>query len=134
MLAPMKGDDIAERLLAFAKRVLRICRQLPDDYAGRHVSRQLIRCSSGGGSNYEEARGAESLADFTHKIAVAKKEIRESLYWLRLIDGELLQQELLAELIREARELAAILTASVRTARMRVRAARRATVGPSSRS
>lgn len=119
MLDPMKGDDIAERLLSFAKRVLRLCRQLPDDYAGKHVSRQLIRCCSGGGSNYEEARGAESLADFTHKLAVAKKEIRESLYWLRLIDGELLQNEQLPILIQEARELAAILTTSVRTARAR---------------
>jgi four helix bundle protein len=106
--------------------VLRLCRQLPDDYAGKHVSRQLIRCSSGGGSNYEEARGAESLADFTHKLAVAKKEIRESFYWLRLIDGELLQDDQLAALIREARELSAILTTSVRTERMRMKAKRRA--------
>ena len=130
----MKGDDIAERLLAFAKSVLRLCRQLPDDYAGKHVSRQLIRCSSGGGSNYEEARGAESLADFTHKLAVAKKEIRESLYWLRLIDGELLQDEQLAPLIREARELSAILTTSVRTARMREKAERRADRSPNHRT
>ena len=125
MFESMKGDDIAERLLAFAKRVLRLCRQLPDDYAGKHVSRQLIRCSSGGGSNYEEARGAESLADFTHKLAVAKKEIRESLYWLRHIDGELLQDEQLPTVIREARELTAILTTSVRTARTREKLERR---------
>ena len=130
----MKGDDIAERLLAFAKHVLRLCRQLPDDYAGKHVFRQLIRCSSGGGSNYEEARGAESLADFTHKLAVAKKEIPESLYWLQLIDGELLKDEQLSPLIREARELSAILTTSVRTARMRVKAERSADRPPNHRS
>lgn len=134
MLRQMKGDDIAERLLTFAKRVLRLCRQLPDDYAGRHVSRQLIRCSSGGGSNYEEARGAESLADFTHKLGVARKEIRESLYWLRLIDGELLEDQQLAALIREARELSAILTTSVRTARLRERAERKGDRSPSHRS
>ena len=130
----MKGDDIAERLLAFARRVLRLCRELPDDFAGRHVARQLIRCSSGSGSNYEEARGAESLADFIHKLGIAKKEIRESLYWLRLIDGELLEEEKLATLIREARELSAILTTSVRTARIRERAARKAHRLPSARS
>lgn len=130
----MKGDDIAERLLAFAKRVLRLCRQLPKDYPGKHVSRQLIRCSSGGGSNYEEARGAESLADFTHKLAIAKKEIRESLYWLRLIDGELLQDEQIAVLIREARELSAILTTSVKTARMREKAVRKPDRPPNHRS
>ncbi len=74
----MKGDDIAERLLKFAKRVLRVCREFPNDFAGKHVVRQLIRCSSGGGANDEEARGRESLADFIHKMAVARKEIRES--------------------------------------------------------
>jgi four helix bundle protein len=130
----MKGDDIAERLLTFAKRVLRLSRQLPDDYAGRHASRQLIRCSSGGGSNYEEARGAESLADFTHKLGVARKELRESLYWLRLIDGELLQDESIAPLIREARELSAILTTSVRTARLRQTAERKRDRPPTHRS
>lgn len=134
MLRPMKGDDIAERLLTFAKSVLRLCPQLPDDYAGRHVSRQLIRCSSGGGSNYEEARGAESLADFTHKLGVARKEIRESLYWLRLIDGELLEDHQLAALIREARELSAILTTSVRTARLRETAERKGDRSPRHRS
>ena len=115
----MKGDDIAERLLRFSKRVLRLCRTFPDDFAGKHVARQLIRCSSGGGSNYEEARGAESAADFIHKMAVARKEIRESRYWLRLADPELAQGSELAGLIREANELAAILTASIKTARAR---------------
>ena len=88
---------------------------------GKHVARQLIRCSSGGGSNYEEARGAESLADFVHKLAVARKEIRESLYWLRLTEGELVQGAEIAALIREANELTAILTSSVKTARARAR-------------
>lgn len=80
----MKGDDIAQRLLDFAKRALRLCRNFPDDYAGKHIARQLIRCSTGSGANYEEARGGESRADFIHKLGVARKEIREALYWLRL--------------------------------------------------
>ncbi len=105
----MKGDDIAERLLKFAMRVLRLCREFPNDFAGKHVVRQLIRCSSGGGANYKEARGGESLADFIHKMAVARKEIRESLYWLRLADPELMQGAEIASLNREANELSAIL-------------------------
>jgi four helix bundle protein len=115
----MKGDDIADRLLRFTKRVLRLCRTFPDDFAGKHVAHQLIRCSSGGGSNYEEARGAESLADFIHKLCVARKEIRESLYWLRIADPELAQGPEITALIQEASELAAILTSSVKTARAR---------------
>jgi four helix bundle protein len=115
----MKGDDIAERLLSFSKRVLRLCREIGKDFAGKHVARQLVRCASGGGSNYEEARGAESIADFVHKLSISRKEIRESLYWLRLADGELAEGSEIGSLIREANELTAILTSSVRTAKIR---------------
>ena len=45
---------------------------------------QLERSGPGAGANYEEARGAESPADFVHKVRVALKELRETRYWLRL--------------------------------------------------
>lgn len=80
-----------------------------------------MRAATGGGSNYEEARGAESRADFIHKVGVANKEMREALYWLRLVqDAEVVVGgEQLAALVREADELVAILTASIKTARQR---------------
>jgi four helix bundle protein len=116
----MKGDDIAERLLDFADRVLRVCRDLRQDVPGRHVARQLIRAASAGGAIYEEARGAESRADFVHKIGIATKEARESLYWLKLIHrAELAPGHSVQKLIGEASELVAILTASGRTAKAR---------------
>jgi four helix bundle protein len=118
----MKGDDIADRLLTFAKRVLQLCRELAKDFGGKHVARQLIRCASGGDSNYEEARGAESLADFVHKMSVARKEVRESLYWLRLVKGDLADGPEIVALIGEANELTAILTSSVKTAKARAQA------------
>ena len=43
----MKGDDIADRLLGFAKRVLGLCRRFPEDFAGKHVARQLRGRRSG---------------------------------------------------------------------------------------
>jgi four helix bundle protein len=114
----MKGDDIAERLLAFADQAVRVARALPNDATGKHVARQLIRSSTGGGANYEEGRGAESRADFAHKVSIAAKEIRESGYWLRLIErAEMASAEVLGALIREANELVAILTSSAKTAK-----------------
>ncbi len=81
-----------------------------------------MRAASGGGSNYEEARGAESRADFIHKVAVAAKELRESLYWLALAqEAELFDVDVEA-LVREANELVAILTSSVKTAKYRAQA------------
>lgn len=114
----MKGDDLAERLLGFADQVLRLCSDLRQDVPGRHVARQLVRAASAGGAIYEEARAAESRADFIHKIGMASKETRESLYWLTLIErSELAPGHQLDKLIREAGELVAILTASGRTAK-----------------
>jgi four helix bundle protein len=98
--------------------VLRIARGLPRDVIGRHVMTQLVRCASGSGANYGEARRAESRADFAHKAGVAAKEMGETLYWLQVIhELPLLRSEDLPRLMREADELAAILVASARTAR-----------------
>ena len=113
----MKGDNIADRLLAFAADVLVVADKLPKNATGRHVMTQLVRAASGGGSNYEEARAAESRADFVHKVAIAAKEAREALYWLRLIDRAKLCEVSVAALVGEANELVAILTSSVRTAK-----------------
>jgi four helix bundle protein len=114
----MKGDDISERLLDFAVRVLRLVQALPKNVAGRHVSGQLVRSGTSAGSNYEEARGAESRADFVHKLAISSKETRESSFWLRLVHrAALVKPDLVTSLIREAEELSAILAKSLSTAR-----------------
>jgi four helix bundle protein len=121
----MKGDDIAERLLDFSAEVVVLVRGLPADVAGRHVARQLIRAGTAGGANYAEARSAESRVDFAHKALIAAKEVRESVYWLRLIERAQLTKtkiERVVHLVDEGDELTAILTASARTARARAAA------------
>lgn len=113
----MKGENISQRLLNFANQVLQIVSKLPRDFAAKHIAKQLVRSATGSGSNYEEARGAESRADFVHKIKVSAKEMRESHYWLRLLDNSKIVVETdLSSVIREAHELVAILTASAKTA------------------
>ena len=116
----MKGDNIAARLRRLGADVVRLCRALPDDPAARHIARQLVRAATGGGANYEEARGAESRADFIHKLGIANKEVREALYWLQLTqEAALVVEGDLDALVREADELVAILTSSIKTAKLR---------------
>jgi four helix bundle protein len=116
----MKGDDIANRMLEFGVRVIRVVEALPKRLAGKHMGAQLLRSGTSAGANYEEGRGAESRADFVHKIGVARKEIREAYYWLRLIQrSEMVKPDRISELIREADELTAILAASIKTAKSR---------------
>jgi four helix bundle protein len=114
----MKGDDIADRLIDFAVRVIRLCESLPKSIVGKHIAGQLVRSGTSAGANYEEGRGGESAADFIHKLGVAWKETRESWYWLRVIHrAKLVKPDLLDGLLQEAIELSAILSKSISTAR-----------------
>jgi four helix bundle protein len=84
------------------------------------VGKQLWRATSGGGANYEEARGAESSADFVHKVRVATKELREAHYWLRVLQrSDWIAPGGLDSLVSEIDQLVAILVASARTAESR---------------
>ncbi len=116
------GDDIAERLLVVATAVIRLLADVESKAGTKNLVSQLERSGPGAGANYEEARGAESPADFVHKVRVALKELRETRYWLQLCQKANLvgRHHELGQLTKECDELIAILTASARTAKRRV--------------
>jgi four helix bundle protein len=114
----MKGDDISDRLVDFAVRTLRLVQALPKSLGGRHIASQLLRSGTSAGANYEEARGAESRADFIHKLGVAWKETRESFYWLKLIHrSQLIKPTLVEQLLTEVEAISKILARSIATAK-----------------
>ena len=113
-----KGDDIAVRVLDAVERVRRLLPALQHDAASKHVAKQLWRAATGGGANYEEARSAESSADFVHKLRVATKELREAQYWLRVVQrSDWVPAGSLDALIDELDQLIAIFVVSARTAK-----------------
>jgi four helix bundle protein len=116
----MRGDDLSDRLLDFAARIIELSTRLPNTPAGRHIAGQLVEAGTSVGAHYEEARGAESRADFIHKLGIALKECRESRYWLKVVRrAKLLSGDFPADLLVEADELCAILGQSILTARGR---------------
>ena len=78
------GDDLFRRLLQYGSACLLLGKQLPHDPIDRHIALQFIRSATSAGANYEEARAAESRADFIHKLGLVLKELKESRYWLYL--------------------------------------------------
>ncbi|MBI5486405.1 MAG: four helix bundle protein [Deltaproteobacteria bacterium] len=118
-MRPRKGQDIADRLLDSIAGVKQLLPDLQRDAASRHLADQLWRAASSGGANYEEARGAESRADFVHKIRVATKELREAHYWMQVARRSNCVGPDADPLIDEFNQLIAILVASARTARSR---------------
>jgi four helix bundle protein len=105
----MKGDDIADRLVALAVQIIKVVDALPDTTTGRHIAGQLLRSGTSAGANYEEARGAESKRDFLHKLGISLKEILESHYWLRIVAGAQLVAGDIGEVIAEVDALCRIL-------------------------
>src|SRR5687768_7630257 len=112
------ADQLEERLIDFAVRIIKLAASLPKTPAGNHIAGQILRSGTSPAPNYGEARGAESHADFVHKLRIVLKELNETSIWLRIIErSQLLRQELLVELIRENKELCRIFTSSLKTAR-----------------
>jgi four helix bundle protein len=112
-----KSNDLERRLIDFAVRVIKVADALPKSPAGKHIAGQLLRSGTSPAPNYAEARGAESTADFIHKIKIALKELNESCVWLKMIcQAELMKPDLLNDLIDENQQLCRMLNASVKTA------------------
>ena len=106
----MKGEELSDQFLDFAARVVKLTAALPKNLAGRHIAGQLLRSGTAIGSNYEEARGAESRADFIHRLSISWKEARESWYWLRLVArAQLIKPGRIEKLLQEGNEIAAFL-------------------------
>lgn len=112
------ADKLEERLINFAVRIIKLAASLPKTAAGKHVAGQILRAGTSPAPNYGEARGAESRADFVHKIRVVLKELNETSVWLRIIErSEMLKGELLTDIIQENGDLCRIFAASLKTAR-----------------
>jgi four helix bundle protein len=114
---PSKADKIQDRLINFAVRIIHLSTHLPRTPAGRHVGAQILRSGTSPAPNYGEARGAESRADFVHKLRVVLKELNETGIWLQIIrKSRMIRPELLDDLIKEEEELARIMVSSIKTA------------------
>ncbi len=111
-----RGDDIEERMVKFAVRMIKLCERLPKTQTGRHISDQLLRSGTSPAANYAEARRAESTRDFVHKLKICLKEINEARVWLSIVSqSEMLPELLLQPTVVECLELCKILSASIRT-------------------
>ena len=113
-----KDEVLTDRLLDFAVRIINLLGKLPKNNIANHVGLQLLRSGTSPGANYEEARGAESTADFIHKLGIVLKELKESRFWLRVIHRvPLLKPERLVPLLDECEALIAIIAKSIFTAK-----------------
>ena len=116
----MERNDLSERLLKLALLVGSVVDELPRGPFGRRVAWQLSGSGTSPMANYEEACGAESKADFIHKLRICLKELRESRAWATLIlRAGMAKEARAAELLDECDQLARIFAQSIITAQNR---------------
>ncbi len=115
----MKDDNIVlEKSLNFAIRVVKLYQYLCEEKKEYVLSKQLIRSGTSIGANVNEAQAGQSKADFIAKMAVARKEARESKYWIDLlIKTDYLNKHdvHVQTLVNEIDELVRLLTSIVKT-------------------
>jgi four helix bundle protein len=102
----IKTYDLEDRTALFGEKIIKFCKEISQDAITRPLITQLIRCAMSIGANYCEADDADSKKDFRHKIAIVKKECRESKHFIRMVVAAVpeLNQEA-KPLWQEAKEL-----------------------------
>lgn len=110
-----KKYDLGERTFKFSREVISLCSRIPKSRINDPVVSQLVRSGTSIGANYAEADAANSKKDFINKIAISKKEVNETKYWIRVLADMLPEEkDLLRKLFREVQELNLIFSAIIR--------------------
>jgi four helix bundle protein len=116
----MDEEQLKQRTKQFALRIIKLVGSLPQTIEGREIGRQLIRSGTSIGANYRGACKGRSTAEFIAKLGIVEEEADETAYWLELvIEGGLLEKEVVQLLVQEANELVAIMASSRKTASRR---------------
>jgi len=114
----MNADVMKKRTKEFAKRVVVLCRQLPNTEESRLVRNQLFRAGTAVGANYRSACRGRSRADWISKMGVVLEEADESIYWMEIIiETGILDTGDVRLLMDEAEQLVKIFVSSLNTAK-----------------
>lgn len=106
----MNKEDLKLRTKKFALRVIKLVQALPRSEAVRVIGNQMLRSGTAVSANYRAACRARSKAEFIDKVGIVVEEADESCLWLELlIESELMKFSLVEDLLKEGKELTAIM-------------------------
>ncbi len=115
----MKQSIIGKKSFDFAIKVVKIYSLLKkqNEFV---ISKQLLKSGTSIGANVQEASAAESKKDFIHKMSIASKEARETLYWIKLLNESNLVKIDVEGLLTDLNEIIKILTSIVKTSQSKI--------------
>lgn len=104
--------NLEERTLQFAKNIIDICKKIPKNSVNLPLVNQIVRSATSIGANYREANDGLGKKDFIHRLRIARKEAKETSYWLDLL-VETDPQIDFSSLTKECQELRNILSSII---------------------
>ena len=116
----MRENVIKTKSFGFAVQIVNLYKELigAKEYI---LSKQLLRSGTSVGAMVHEAEQAESKADFKHKLAIAQKEINETIYWLELLkESGYLTTDQFQPIHTDAREIIRLLTSIIKTTKANI--------------
>ncbi|MEQ9405281.1 MAG: four helix bundle protein [Cyclobacteriaceae bacterium] len=115
-----RDNPLLRKSYDFSLLIVKFVRKIQHEEREFILTKQVLRSGTAIGALSEEARQAESKADFIHKLAIANKEAHESHYWLRLIkDSGVNSNSEVDELIGQCSELKKLLISIIKSAKAR---------------
>ena len=107
---------LRDKSFVFAIRIVNLYKYLCEESKEYIMSKQVMRSGTSVGAMIREAEYSESKADFIHKLAIAQKEINETLYWLELLqETEYISNKEFESIYLDATEIIKMITSSIKT-------------------
>lgn len=118
----MKENVIKSKSFHFAVRIVNLYKFLSLDKKEFVLSKQMLRSGTSVGAMVREAEHSESTLDFIHKLAIAQKEINETIYWLELLyHTEYLNKAEFESINEDAISIIKMLTSIIKTTKSKLK-------------
>ena len=112
----MNEEQLKNRTKEFAKNIIQLCRNLPNNREGRLIGDQMFRSGTSVAANYRAACRGRSKAEFVSKLAIVEEEADETMFWLEVIkEMSIYEEPVVEDLIKERDEIIAIIVSSIKT-------------------
>jgi len=113
-----KSNNIRFRSYDFSLEIISLVKNFPVNKVYLIFTDQLLRSATSVGANLVEAKSSSSKKDFARYYEIALKSANETLYWMCLLrDSRLLEDDKIANLIKEIEEISKMIGSSLLTMR-----------------
>ena len=117
----MNKGILKDKSFKFAVRIVNLYKYLCEELKEFILSKQVLRSGTSVGAMIREAEHSESIPDFIHKMAIAQKEINETIYWLELlVETEYISNKEFESINADATEVIKMITSSIKTAKSKL--------------